>query len=366
MIQRPIPVICDCCRARGVSGEDPFEAFGALLDFEPVPRKANRADGWTPDVQRAFIAALSLTGSDRAAARAVGKAQFGVTQLLACPGSEGFAAARAEAMEIAADERSRRLAEGLRAVAEEQAGWRPPDPPYARATTRARPAAPAPAEPSASLDFEADEDAHWDAFCSVATKYHIKLEAERRCRLEGRIAEADFYLRQLTFVEILVDLTTDRRAFAWLRDFRHGTRHIVQIAQTSMSMLLDKLRRLHWEQSGAPPRPAATPPHLLVDHGDFATGAMQSLRGTTAAEMRAERAAWEEQYRRDAEAQIAWEASAAAEFEARRAAGLVPPPLPPEPDAWDEVMARLGAAAEPATDPNPEPPIPNPGDGEEQ
>jgi hypothetical protein len=49
---QPIPVICDRCRADGV-GEDPFEAFGALLDFEPVP-KAKRADGWDEECQRAF------------------------------------------------------------------------------------------------------------------------------------------------------------------------------------------------------------------------------------------------------------------------------------------------------------------------
>src|SRR3954452_1525063 len=94
----PIPVVCDRCRAEGLAGEDPFEAFGALLDFEPVPRRMNRADGWDAEVQRAYIAALSLTGSDRAAARAVGKAAFGIKQLLNSPGSEGFAAAREEAM----------------------------------------------------------------------------------------------------------------------------------------------------------------------------------------------------------------------------------------------------------------------------
>jgi hypothetical protein len=55
----PLPVICDRCRAEGLAGEDPFEAFGALLDFDPVPRRAHRADGWDAEVQRAYIAALS-------------------------------------------------------------------------------------------------------------------------------------------------------------------------------------------------------------------------------------------------------------------------------------------------------------------
>lgn len=79
---KPLHVVCDRCRAEGLAGEDPFQAFGALIDFEPVPRRTKRADGWDPEVQRAFIAALSLTGSDRAAARAVGKSAYGVSQLI--------------------------------------------------------------------------------------------------------------------------------------------------------------------------------------------------------------------------------------------------------------------------------------------
>jgi hypothetical protein len=55
----------------GLAGEDPFEAFGALLDFDPVPRKTNRTDGWDSGTQRAFIAILSLLGSEGRSARAV-------------------------------------------------------------------------------------------------------------------------------------------------------------------------------------------------------------------------------------------------------------------------------------------------------
>lgn len=39
------PVICDHCRAEGLAGEGPFADFGAFFDFEPVPRRKNRADG---------------------------------------------------------------------------------------------------------------------------------------------------------------------------------------------------------------------------------------------------------------------------------------------------------------------------------
>ncbi len=95
-----IPVLCDRCRAAGLSGEADFSHLGDLLDFAPVPRR-KRVGGWTAQVQRAFIAALAVTGSARRAALAVGRAQFGVNQLLRCPGSEAFRAAHDRAIAIA-------------------------------------------------------------------------------------------------------------------------------------------------------------------------------------------------------------------------------------------------------------------------
>lgn len=73
-----IPVICDRCRSTGFSGDGDFSHLGDLLDFTAVPRKTQRADGWTPERQRAFIAALSTTGSKRRAAQAIGMAAYGV------------------------------------------------------------------------------------------------------------------------------------------------------------------------------------------------------------------------------------------------------------------------------------------------
>src|SRR3954462_12800768 len=98
----------------------PLRGLRRPARFRPRPAPHNRADGWDSEVQRAYIAALSLTGADRSACRAVGKSAFGVTQLIAHEGSESFCAAREEALAMAADERSRRLAEGLRAVAAEK------------------------------------------------------------------------------------------------------------------------------------------------------------------------------------------------------------------------------------------------------
>lgn len=45
---------------------------GDLLDFEAVPSRAARHDGWTPARQRAFVDGLTKLGLVGAAARAVG------------------------------------------------------------------------------------------------------------------------------------------------------------------------------------------------------------------------------------------------------------------------------------------------------
>ncbi|HEX8572955.1 MAG TPA: hypothetical protein VF759_09400 [Allosphingosinicella sp.] len=47
-----------------------------LLDFTPVPRRY-RHDGWTPEWQKAFIAALAVTGCVERAARMVNIARLG-------------------------------------------------------------------------------------------------------------------------------------------------------------------------------------------------------------------------------------------------------------------------------------------------
>jgi hypothetical protein len=350
----PIPVVCDRCRAEGRAGRDPFEAFGALLDFAPVPRRTARADGWDAEAQRAFIAALSLTGSDRAAARAVGKAQFGVTQLLAAPGSEAFAAARAEALAIAADERSRRLAEGLRRVASEEAGWRPPAAPWGRAATRRDGAAPAlsPLPPPANDAFasgplSADEErVQIELLQILVDKYLLKLQRERAARLEGRVAEADFYLRQVTALEVALDVMSGD-GMALLRDARLGGHGLLTIAETPLSKLLDEARRAHWEQCGDPPRPAP-PCHLLEDQGGYATEPLESYGGK---EDRATKGRhYEERHARDAAAHIAWEAEARADWTARRADGRITDAdieaARGEEEHWLDAAVRLGGERE--------------------
>lgn len=60
--------------------------------FDPVPRKF-RHDGWTPERQRAFIAALADTGYVSQACAIVGMTAVGAYYLRRQPGAESFAAA---------------------------------------------------------------------------------------------------------------------------------------------------------------------------------------------------------------------------------------------------------------------------------
>ncbi|HEY0013048.1 MAG TPA: hypothetical protein VGB79_09370 [Allosphingosinicella sp.] len=317
-MSQPLPVICDRCRARGDAGEGVFAGFGALLDFDPVPRRTNRADGWDEEVQRTFIAALSLTGSVRAACRAVGKSVFGVTQLLAADGSEGFAAAHDQAMALACEERRRRLAEGLAAVAGDESGWRPPEGPWAQSQRRrgrppkyvSAPLPELPPPPSTPAEKAAADAAAREEFTEVVLKkYLLKLQAERRARLDGRIVEADYYVRQLTWIEMLLDLGSGN-GWRVLEGLRRGDYHAIDIAGTPFSRILDEARRLAWAEKGEPPRPEHPPGDLTQDHGEFHTEPSEFATGGDYAERQRQEAETRARHEAAARAQIEWEESA--------------------------------------------------------
>ena len=111
-MSQPLPVLCDLCRTTGTAGEAPFADLADLLSFTPVQRRA-RADGWDEERQRAFIAALVVTGSPRQAARAIGKHAFGAEQLRKARGGASFAAAWDAAIEISRERELAGLHDGL-------------------------------------------------------------------------------------------------------------------------------------------------------------------------------------------------------------------------------------------------------------
>jgi len=71
----------------------------SALDFTPVPRRY-RHDGWTPERQKAFIAALAVTGCVDRAARWVNIAQTNCYELKRAPGAESFRRAWDAALDL--------------------------------------------------------------------------------------------------------------------------------------------------------------------------------------------------------------------------------------------------------------------------
>jgi hypothetical protein len=108
----PIPVICDTCRAQGNAGEAGFAGIADILNFEPVPRRT-QVNNWTPELQRAFVAALAITGSERRAGKAIGRHEYGAQKLRKARGGKGFDEACEAALEIYRDREMARIADQM-------------------------------------------------------------------------------------------------------------------------------------------------------------------------------------------------------------------------------------------------------------
>ena len=84
------------------------------IPFTPAPRLRSRRNGWDDKTQADFIAALSLCGSVRAAAEAVGRSARSAYKLLDAPGADDFARAWDEALDTGLSEtRTRSLQRAL-------------------------------------------------------------------------------------------------------------------------------------------------------------------------------------------------------------------------------------------------------------
>lgn len=320
----------------------PTAHLGDLLDFTPVPRKTARVDGWTPERQRAFIAALSATGSKRQAAMSIAMAPFGVDQMLKAEGSDSFKAAFARAMAIAQANGSTKIAQGVADAAARNAQLTPP--------SRLRGHSPSPLEGEDARfgssggraaawhgEGEPSEDQKLELLDSLATKFLKKVVVERKARLAGEIVAADFYLRQITVIETAFDLSAAHLGFnasEVLHDVRRGGRGLLDIVDTPFVQFLDARRREYWISQGEPMRPVAFREEFLEDHGDHrtevshsGTGALTTpARGFTQEEWarmdyEEQRRAREAQFQQDAAEQIAWEQQARAEWEERQSPG---------------------------------------------
>ena len=90
----------------------------ALLDFEPVPRRFKKEDGWTPQMQRLFIARLAAHGSPGKACNELGKYRSGIDKVFHSAGAESFRDAWAAAVELADRRRAEQAAAGHASTAD--------------------------------------------------------------------------------------------------------------------------------------------------------------------------------------------------------------------------------------------------------
>ena len=292
-----------------------------LLNFEPVVRKIKRPDGWTPELQRELIARIASTGTPQSAVWQMGKHVTGAEALYKTPSAETFRTSWDAAVIIG------RRRNGLDS-----------NPPYAgpvpgiqrRGSARNEPPEP---EPEITMS----EDQKWDLIQSIGTKLMKKIAAERHARLSGEIVAADFYLRQITFIEVMFDLTSTSLGFDahdTLRELRRGGHSFRDIATTHFAEWLDASRRVWWASEGEPERPKHPDVRFLERHsspdGDYSLATDDSAIGALTTPARGySQEQWAEmsyeeqwharkrQYAEDAEEQRAYERRAFEEWRVR-------------------------------------------------
>lgn len=308
-------------------------------DFTPVPRRY-RHDGWTAERQRAFIDALAATGSVSRAARRINMSSEGAYYLRRQPGAEEFRAAWDAALDHGVqqlvDIALERAFEGVPIpifYKGEQCGekrWyndrllmfmlkhhlpaRYDPTPLPRGTlhpdTIAREAAEncpvcrerrEAEEAAANLPpGESPEDKAW--LDRTLKAYLLKVQSERQHRLAGEVVAADFTLRQLTHIELILDCGGEGMALidAWANPARADGKP--ERWASGISRMLEEMRRGVWAEMGDPPRPA-------LPLGD--EPGPQGIWGGPTAHKRCK--AQRDCERRIAEAQAEWEAAATEE-----------------------------------------------------
>lgn len=277
--------------------ETPDPELEPLLGFAPVRRHTRRSDGWPPERQRDFVAALARLGNVDRAAHTVGRTASGAYKVRTSAGAEGFADAwdGALALHHARNPKAERVG-------------RP-----SRGELLATAAACA-AQPEPEIDPEDEERERMDFLADILERYRLKLARERSARLAGRIAEADFTVRQLTFLEIMLDLGGESAAL--LGSLAPPGTPVVAIAATPMSVLMDRLRREYWAEAGEPERP---PLADLGEHdGGISTGPRTFFTGGRDGDYQTWLHRRDDQAALAAEAQAAWEDKARADAAAWR------------------------------------------------
>lgn len=292
-------------------GPEPDPEIEALLDFPPVVRKCLRHDGWTPAKQREFIRALVVLGHAEQAAIAVDGTMSGAYKLRTAAGGGPFAAAWDSALVLHLRRNPRPEPKGRPSRGEIQSGvGRKPWP--ANDTGPCSPEFESP---------EAEKRAEDEIFEQIVRQYWLKVQAERKARREGRIVAADFYVRQLTYIEIVLE--AGGHAHEVLKDVQLGGRWVGDLVATPMSLLLDYARRLVWKEGGEPERPPLPPLGRHDDRTAIGEPSDSEYRAARDGDYQSWVSRQAERVAIAREAQRAWEEKARAEAEAwaKREAG---------------------------------------------
>jgi hypothetical protein len=297
------------------AADDP--EIAALLNFTPVPRGVIREDGWDPASQRGFIAWLAATGNVIKAAKAVGRSESGAKQLRREDEGGGFGVAWSRAIALYRSRNGETVQPPPQAP---PAGNR-----HARRAQQSRTRRHGHAREDGADEEapELEEAEKLELLDEIFKRYLVKLQAERTSRLEGRIVEADFYVRQLTHIELILDV--GGRTGELLNSLSWDGLHLLQVSATPGSVIFEKKRRRYWQEKGEADRP---PPAPLGRHNElFSTG-----RDDYDPARDGDRKDWERRqqakHRLAAEAQAEWEERARAEAEARGGPGNEPDPAP--------------------------------------
>jgi hypothetical protein len=277
------------------------------LDFQPVPRRVNRPDGWTAERQREFIRRLAVHGSPQQACLEMGKNVTGIEAVYKVPTAHSFRAAWDHAVSIGLEAQGR--------------GGGPlhlgPVPGIHRRGQTGKP----PPPPADGEEDEMTVEQKGALLDNLLGRWLGKVEAERIARLAGRITEADFYLRQVTFIEICFGLMCGGPHDAWMElgNRRHHGESLFFIAETPFSQVLDTKRRDLWAILDQPDRPEHPPARFLVDRRVFSIEPFEVVHGGEQGDKDREHHA--AQYAEDAKRQVEWEAQARRDYERRRDSG---------------------------------------------
>lgn len=186
--------------------------------------------------------------------------------------SDSFKAAYDRAMAIAKQNGSMKIAQGVADAAARNAQLTPPSRLRGQPPSRLRDRSAQPGRGTGEHwrpeDDESDmsDDDKRDFLENIILKFLRKVQAERKARLAGEVVAADFYLRQVTVLEVALDLLSEGMGLdGWelIADLRRGGHGILDIAETPMSRILDGKRQELWKAMSEPERPEHPPERYL-------------------------------------------------------------------------------------------------------